>query len=298
MNDAAELSPEQHLERVMLSGDEPGTELVMRRASTDVDRPITGGELALLFRLAKGLAGSGMFKDASQASEAFAKLVFGRDLGLSATQAMTDIHIVEGKPEMSANLQASKVRSSDRYEYRIVELTDERCEIAFTLDGEALVHNSVFTMDDAVTAGLVLKEGDKYKLAPKRSTGWVYYRRNMLFARTMSNGVAFHCPDVMNGIRVYAEGEIVTATAVEDAPEPPEAEVVSGPQVPGAPDGRISAEELAQLAESLNDLGIDDDTLSVFLMAAGVESTEDLTQEGLQEVRRQIGAHMAKGGAQ
>jgi hypothetical protein len=43
----------------------------------------------------------------------------------------------------------------------------------------------------------------------------------MLFARAMSNGVAFNCPEVTGGIRVYHEGEISTvlnSTAEEIEP--------------------------------------------------------------------------------
>jgi hypothetical protein len=271
--------------------------LVLARGhSTVVDAPITGGEMAVIYRLANGLAQSGFFKDARQAQQAFAKLIFGRDLGLSATQAMTDIHIVEGKPEMSANLQAGKVRSSERYEYRVVELTNERCEIAFTMDGEELVPTSVFTMEDAVTAGLVLKDGDGYKLAPKRSTGWVYYPRNMLFARAMSNGVAFHCPDVMNGIRVYAEGEVTEGTPApqQAAPAQVAEETVDGEVQAPAP---LSDEDRASLTEALAAAGIDDNDLTMLLTAVGVDSTDDLDAQTAYELRQRLGEHLARKGA-
>ena len=294
----------------MGENDTPASAALEPRSMADIDAPITGGEIGVLFRLAKGLALSGMFKDARQAEQAFAKLIFGRDLGVSATAAMTGIHIVEGKPEMSANLQAAKVKGSGKYDYRVLKLDNEECSIEFGLgeaprrngDGEWLPWSgslgvSDFAMRDAVRAGLVLRDGEDYKAAPKKSTGWVFYPRNMLFARAMSNGVAFHCPDVTNGIRVYAEGEVVQAVAVETSEEPADAEVVSEPTSETASD-HITPEQLAQLTESLQEAGVDDNTLTMLLTSVGVDCTEDLTQDTLAELLKAIGAHITRNGSE
>lgn len=232
--------------------------LVLSRGHADLDAPITGGEMAVLYRLANGLAKSGFFKDAKDANQAFAKLIFGRDLGLSATQALTDIYIVEGKPEMSANLQAAKVRSSDRYEYRIVELTDDRCEITFTQHGEVLHPSSVFTAQDAARAGLADKGV------------WKKYKRNMLFARALSNGVAFHCPDIMNGIRVYAEGEIA-AEASTTAAVPRSESLVTDATV--VEDGELLSDEArAALVADFEEHGVQIDLVLTALSIEGVEA--------------------------
>jgi hypothetical protein len=288
---------------------EPSTEALVpsREHSMGIEAPITNSEIDMLYRLGNGLAKSGIFKDARQPDQAFAKLIFGRDLGLCATQAMTDIHIIEGKPEMSANLQAAKVRSSGKYDYRVLRIDDSGCEIEFGpapapakdedgnwLSWPAAFGSSEFTSADAERAGLGGKDNHKR------------YPRNMSFARAMSNGVAWYCPDVMNGIRVYAEGEIVQATAVEvnepssNGIEPPEAEVVevdaAAPVVAGQPE-RISNDELAALTEALDAAGISDNTLTMLLSSVGVDCTEDLTPALLDELRQALGAHLAKAGA-
>jgi hypothetical protein len=274
--------------------EEVAASLVAARSSTELepaqavaastDRPITNGEIDLIYRLADGLAQSGMFKDAQQATQAFAKLIFGRDLGLSATQAMTDIHIVEGKPEMSANLQAAKVRSSDIYGYRVVDLTNERCEIVFSRYGEDLVPSSMFTIEDAKRAGLV-----------KEKSAWVKYPRNMLFARAMSNGVAWHCPDVTNGIRVYAEGEVQQAittvsTRASSAPEPVDAQVVED-----KPSDLITPEELASVKQALDAAEVDEQTETMLLGSVGVESLEELTPATLAELQEAVAKHVTGG---
>lgn len=180
----------------------------------------TSQELDTAVRIAQNLAASGMFKDARQAEQAFAKILLGRDLGLSPTQAMTSIHVVEGKPELSANLQAQLVKSyrgpdGERYDYVVREHTDEACEIEFRRreqggDWETL-GTERFSIEDAKRAGLAGR-------GP-----WKTYPRNMLWARCVSNGVNFHCPEVARGLRVFHEGEISGHT--EHVPDA-EAEVV------------------------------------------------------------------------
>lgn len=174
-------------------------------------------EINSTYRLAKGLSDSGFFKDAKNATQAFAKLMFGRDLGLSATAAMTGIHIVEGKPELSANVQAQMVRvyvgpGGERYDFKVLEHDSEKCVIRFSRrepDTEwEVLGTETFTMEDAKRAGLANR-------GP-----WKTYPRNMLFARAMSNGVAFNCPEVTGGVRVYHEGEIGAALNQAEAIEP------------------------------------------------------------------------------
>lgn len=215
------------------SQDATVTEGALERRRQSAGIPASS-EVAELGKLANLLARSGFFADARGGYQAFAKLLFGRDLGLSATAAMTGIHIVEGKPELSANIQAQMVRcyvgvGGERYDYRVISSKDERherCEIEFyrTLDGrrEAL-GTSEFTIEDAERAGLT---------RPTRSgqpSNYAKFPPNMLFARAMSNGVAFHCPEVTRGIRVYHEGEIEPATVLRgelDAEMIPEAQIV------------------------------------------------------------------------
>lgn len=262
--------------------DEPAddSQALVPTQSAQLDAPITGGEMEVLFRLGRGLARSGMFKDATQADQAFAKLIFGRDLGLSATQAMTDIHIIEGKPEMSANLQASKVRSSERYEYEVVELTDTRCELQFWKDGDE-VGDSAFTIEDATRAGLAGKGV------------WQKYPKNMLFARAMSNGVAWFCPDVMNGIRVYAEGELVDVQRVARSGAPvAEASAEAEPEdatVVADGDALLNEDQVAELVGAFVAAGAD---IEMFLTAVGLESTDDITAAAAYRLREKLGEHL------
>lgn len=183
---------------------------VATRVATAVIGPmplLTNDEISRTWRVASALAASGMFKDARQAEQAFAKILLGRDLGLSPTQAMTGIHIVEGKPEIAAVTLASFVQRLPDYDYRIREHDEQHCKIEFFYDEESLGF-SEFTMAHAQQAGLV-----------KDRSPWVKHPRNMLFARAMSNGVKWLVPEATGGIPVYHEGEVQpVATLTEGEP--------------------------------------------------------------------------------
>lgn len=161
------------------------------------------GEINRLYRVSRALAASGMFKDATSADQAFAKILLGRDLGLSPTQALTGIHIVEGKPEIAAVTLAGFVQQHEDYDYEVIEHDADHCKIRFSRrnrEGDwGVAGVSEFTMDDARKAQLV-KEHAK---AP-----WNAHPRNMLFARAMSNGVKWFCAEVTRGVPVYHEGEL------------------------------------------------------------------------------------------
>lgn len=171
---------------------------------------LTDDEIDSLWRVGKALAASRMFKDATQAEQAFAKIILGRDLGLSPAQAMTGIHIVQGKPQVAATMLAAFVRSRPEYDFKVTEHTDTVCSIDFYRNGEK-IGTSSFTWEDATRAKLNGKDV------------WKQHPRNMLFARAMSNGVKWYAPDATNGLPVYVEGEIIEQAMLNaGAGEPPE----------------------------------------------------------------------------
>lgn len=153
------------------------------------------GQLDLM-TLGKMLAASGYFSDAKQTAQAIVKILAGRELGLGEIQAMTNIHVIEGKIAVGASAIAVLIRRSGRYDYRIVEHDEQRCDIEFLCQGKP-IGRSVFTMQDAARAGLT----------GKGARMWEKYPRNMLFARAISNGARWYCPDVFGGA-VYTPDEL------------------------------------------------------------------------------------------
>ncbi len=157
---------------------------------------------------AENIIKTGLFQDIKSAAQAMVKIMAGNELGLPPLASISGIHIIAGKPVIGAGLIASAVKSSGKYNYRVVENTDKHCSIDF-YEGTEKIGNSSFSYEDAKKAGT--KKLEKF---PK----------NMLFARAISNGVKWFCPDVFAG-PVYVPEEMeavqqtVDTTAEEITPE-------------------------------------------------------------------------------
>ena len=108
-------------------------------------------------------------------------------MGFAPFASVNGIHIIQGKPTVSANLMAAAVKRSARYDYRVREMSATLCRLEFfervggKLESLGL---SEFTAADAQKAG---------------TQNLAKFARNMLFARAMSNGVRWYCPDVFDG---------------------------------------------------------------------------------------------------
>jgi hypothetical protein len=163
---------------------------------------------------------SGLFPDIESEAAAFVKMQIGRELGCLPMESMLGIHMIPAganrpaKPMLSADLMGALCARSDKYEYRIVELTNERCEIHFfstNMPGKPKpIGISEFTMKDAQMAGLANK--DNYKKYP----------RNMLRARAVTNGVKNFCPDLFMAtgfaVESMAPESQADSTIIEPAP--------------------------------------------------------------------------------
>lgn len=147
----------------------------------------------------EALARSGYFPNAKTAQQALVQVLLGQELGIGPVTSLTSIHVIEGKPSASANLLASLVRSSGRYDYQVIEHTEEVAEIEFSYrapSGWRKEGSVRWTMADAKRAGVANKQN------------WHKYPRAMLFARAMSEGVRTFCPDVMGGTPAYVPEEL------------------------------------------------------------------------------------------
>jgi len=157
------------------------------------NKMITVTQLPLqeVMSIAKAFAESGMFVDTKSAAQAIVKIQAGQEIGMPPFAAMTGIHIVQGKPTIGAGLIASRVKGSGKYDYKVMQQDEKICSIDF-YQGKEKIGNSTFTIEDAKKA--LTKNIDKF---PK----------NMLFARAISNGVKWFCPDVFSG-PVYVPEEM------------------------------------------------------------------------------------------
>lgn len=166
-----------------------------------------------LMNISDVFAKSGMFSDAKQAAQVFVKIQAGQEMGIPPFAAVSGVHIIQGKPTIGAGLMAARIKASGKYNYKVVEQSDKKCSIDF-YEGKEMIGNSTFTIEDAKKAGT--KNLDKF---PK----------NMLFARAISNGVKWYCPDIFSS-PVYVPEEMQSAQ--EDVTEDvPHEEVKDEPKV-------------------------------------------------------------------
>ena len=129
-------------------------------------------------------------------AQAAVKVLAGREMGFEPFASMTGIHVISGKPSVSAGLMSNAVKSSARYDYRVRKMTDAVVEIEFfeKVGGKLeSLGTSTFTIEDARKAG---------------TQNINKFARNMLFARAMSNGVKWFCPDVFSCGTVYTPEEL------------------------------------------------------------------------------------------
>lgn len=176
-----------------------------------------------LSRIGKMMAVSGYFTDARDAAQAGVKIMAGMEMGFGAFASMTGIYIIQGKPSVGANLMASAVKNNPKYDYRVRKNEDTECRIEFfeRVDGKwESIGVSSFTASEAKKAGV--KNMDKFP-------------RNMLFARAMSNGIRWYCPDVFAGNPTYTPEELgaqvddegnVTKLPTETVQNTPEAQKI------------------------------------------------------------------------
>lgn len=155
---------------------------------------------------------SGFFADSRDASQAIVKILAGRELGFGPIASMTGVYIVNGRPALSASLIAARIKSSGKYDYRVREHDEKHCVIEFfQINGakESLGVSS-FTMEDARRANT--KNLDKFP-------------RNMLFARSLTNGARWYCPDVFSGA-IYTPDELGAEVGEDGDVIPGEARVI------------------------------------------------------------------------
>ncbi len=138
---------------------------------------------------AKELLQSGFLpKSIRTPEQAIAIMQTGKELGLGPMQSLRGIHVIDGKPAMSADLIAglalARVPGST---LRVVESTNLVCRVEAAREGHKVTPFS-FSMDDAKAAGLTGKDV------------WRKYPRAMLRARCLTEACRAVFPDVVMGL--------------------------------------------------------------------------------------------------
>lgn len=134
----------------------------------------------------------------------------GREIGIGPMESLAKIHVIEGKPTMSAELMRAQVfRAGHSIKYEV--LTDAKVSVSGRRKGEDEWSAPVtWTMQDAQRAGVAGK------------AVWKQYPRTMLAARATAELCRLLFPDALGGVS-YIEDEIEagpepTIVAREDSP--------------------------------------------------------------------------------
>lgn len=214
---------------------------------------------------------SGFFADTRDAAQAIVKVMAGQELGFAPIASMTGVYIVKGKVSLSANLIAAAVKRSGRYTFRVRQHDAQICEIEFfELDksgNKESIGVSSFSMKEA-REGQINMDWDKHSNGWKEKATWKNFPRNMLYARAMSNGAKWYCPDVFGG-PVYTPdelgatidgetGEVIDIEPANHTPAAPAPVQIAAPVEPVAMANSEQIEALSVVIDGLRDYKISD----------------------------------------
>ncbi len=171
------------------------------------------------WKLANRMAGTEFVpKGLRSAESVLGAMLTGHELGIQPMASLAKIHVIEGRPTLSAEMMRAIVLR-EGHQIHVEETTNTRCTLVGRRGGDTRETSITWTMDDARNAGLVNKNN------------WKSYPRAMLLARATGELVRAVFPDVLAGIS-YAKEE------AEDGLDDFEGTAV--PETPAAPAGRVA----------------------------------------------------------
>jgi hypothetical protein len=202
-----------------------------REQTRALAKPVHGPwELALeptdamsAYKVAGALAESRLYPKLPNKDAIFAVILRGRALGLDATTALASFHVIEGRPAMHADLISALVLRSPVCEYfECAESTDTKATYIAKRKGGRREQTETFTIEDAETAGLVVKSDapgarDGYigvgREGPTEKSNWSKWRRTMLRHRASTQLARRVFPDIALGL--YTADEVSSGEVFE-----------------------------------------------------------------------------------
>lgn len=132
-------------------------------------------------------------KDVNRPEQVLFLMLIGRDMNLSAVQSLRHVRMIQGKPELSADIQLGKFLEQGG-KFKWLKLTDTEAHLWLQSPSSLEPHVSTFNMDEAKRAGLLSNQT------------WQKYPKAMLRSRAITQGLK----DIgfILGAGVYAPGEI------------------------------------------------------------------------------------------
>ena len=160
---------------------------------------IKADEYEAMEKVARALGGSSYCTQKS-AADALWVIATGRSLGLDPVTSLRGIHVIKGKPVLSADLMAgAALRHPDCIRFQVVRMDATGATVEVLRKGWEEPSTYSFTMEDAKAAGLT------------NNPTWRKFPADMCKARAISRAARAAFPDAILG--VYVTGEL------EDEPE-------------------------------------------------------------------------------
>lgn len=230
-------------------------------------------------QLAKLLVQSRLLpKSVGTPEAAFAIIATGRELGMTAMQSLRSIHVIEGKPTLSADLVAALCKSRGDVCKYFMLVTSSATVATYETQrvGDPKPTTMSFTIEDAQRAGLAGKQN------------WKAYPAAMLRARCITALARAVYPDLAMGI--YDEDELGPVSVEEAARWVPEPESRPAPPVLDAATF-VALAERVDAAETPAELNlIAKDCMAARRNGFIGDTQVDLIASGVKQKRSIIGA--------
>ena len=137
---------------------------------------------------------------------ALLRIALAESVGLSLGQALQDVHMIKGRPTLSATAQLALARRSG-VRTRWIESTNKIAHLRLWIPGDPEPVDEAYTIEDAQRGGLL------------SSGTWKGHPRAMLRARCITAAIRAHCPEVLGGM-VYDADEMEQISDRPPAPSP------------------------------------------------------------------------------
>ena len=198
------------------------SELVQRQADSWADILPAVGDLSNKISntnfVPKGLRG--------KPAEIAACILTGREIGVGPMQALAKIHVIDGRPSMSAELMRSLVMAAG-HEISYPTYTDDKVTAVGRRGDSAKTTEVTWTLKDAQRIGVATKDT------------WKKYPRQMLAARATSELCRLLFPDALGGIS-YTNDEAEELSAEETKTTVSRSKGRKAPEVPEVPETPIN----------------------------------------------------------
>lgn len=198
----------------------------------------------------------------------------GREIGIPAMQAFSHIHVVDGKPGFSAELQLAMIyQNCPRAVVNYSESTEKKCVVEATRPGHKPTSFS-FTIEEARNAGLLNKNN------------WKGYPAAMLRARAVSAMARAVFPDSIMGCshtpeelgaEVDEDGQVIEVPPVAAAESKPVIESKPLAQAEQKPKERTRKDIGIEIMEAAGELGLSRDDVEKWAVDDFKKASKELT---------------------